>query len=251
MFQFRYTHLQNLIKTILILVSLNTFAFLGADEVGNGAGLYENIVAKAWVNLPQTIQTHIDNSPNDYGKVELYELKRRLPEIMEKANIIYLPESDFFMIDGDYRIAVTFERIGANIFINLDKLYTVPSRQALEVVTSLLIHELLHQIGVKDHFVCDKIGHLVAQSITILPSTYFLNMPETDDRISVYNLPSGSPIVHLIRNGIPKDLELDISDLACEDFVLYNLHEDNGTIKSSLLMRCTSKQSVVDNFVVL
>jgi len=208
-------------------------------------------VAKAWINLPETLSRYLENSSNDYGKLELYELQRRLDEICKKSKIVYLPESDFFFMDGDYRIAVTFPKVGANIFINIDKLYMIRSEQALEVVTSILIHELLHQIGVEDHFEADKIGHLVAQSITILPSTYFLNMPDSDERISVYNLPSGSPIIHLIKNGIPKDLELDMEKLECEDFILYNMHEDNGNIKSSLLMRCTDNKKVVDNFIVL
>ncbi|WP_034721777.1 hypothetical protein [Bacteriovorax sp. DB6_IX] len=249
-YQFHYTHLRNLIKTLVLLTSISTYAFLGADEVGNGAGLYENIVAKAWVNLPTTIKRHLENNSDDYGKIELYELDRVLPEIMEKTRIVYFPESDYFFTDGEYRIAMTFNRIGANIFINLDKLYSIPSHQALEVITSLLIHELLHQIGVEDHFIADKIGHLVAQSITILPSTYFLNMPDTDDRISVYNLPSGSPIVHLIKRGVAKDLKLPMEELECEDFILYNMHEVNGSIQSSLLMRCSDNKQVVDNFII-
>lgn len=70
---------------------------------------------------------------------------------------------NLFLKDGNTRIAVTGDNVGDSIFINLDLVYQndkygSPHPISLNQIIAILIHELGHHHGIKNHSSLDQLG---------------------------------------------------------------------------------------------
>ncbi len=179
---------------LTVFISLSIFA--RGDEVGNGAGYYENRVSFVFQNLGNYLNSNNSNLSNEEKDI-IAEINKDLDIILESSNLIFLPQNDSFFIDNEFRLAYTFDRIGADIYFNLDILYNIPQQELSTTIISILVHELGHQIGIQDHFKLDMLGNKIAQSSIKKYTTYFFgeidqmgffevtsfNHPETSDLI--------------------------------------------------------------------
>ena len=159
---------------ILSCLFLSGPAFAGGDSVNNGGGLAEKNFIYAYQNLGHFLESCLDINPCKLTEKEDRVLRdiARGPEVTSGVGgLIFksgLKEPGFFEVDehGKTRIAVTSSTVGSPIYINLDLIYTLDAeglQKPLSVfdAVAILVHELGHHYGVKDHLFLDKLGSKV------------------------------------------------------------------------------------------
>jgi hypothetical protein len=143
-------------------------ALAGGSDAGNGGGLAEKNLLFAYGNLQSFIDLCLETSLCRTDATE-NDLLKKIKDSLDqerKAPLDFRSDKatpDFFKIDGLIRVAKTGDNVGDPIFINQDLLYsTSPSGNEVAVdvplATSILIHELGHHHGVKDHSALDRLG---------------------------------------------------------------------------------------------
>lgn len=184
--------------TFFITVFLSLSIFARGDEVGNGAGYYENRVSFVFQNLENYLNSN-NSSLSHEEKIIITEIKENLEIILENSNLIFVPQDDSFFIDNEFRLAYTFDRIGADIHFNLNILYNIPQQELSTTIISILIHELGHQIGIEDHFKLDVLGNKIAQSSIKKYTTYFFGELEQLGffEVTSFNHPKTSDLIIL------------------------------------------------------
>ena len=158
----------------LILSLLVTLSSHGrGDWVGNGAGLAENNLFFVYENIERYIKACLEsaNCVLDQEQRNLLEtILLSMPEERnsEEPQIRIERHSDRFVIDGLPRVAVTGNDVKSPIYFNLDMIYRENNRSALEPISiqqsiALIVHELGHHHGIKDHAWLDLLGSRVAR----------------------------------------------------------------------------------------
>jgi hypothetical protein len=165
--------------TLLLII----FVFLGksfaGDEVNNGGGISEGNIAKSYLNLERYIDLCLNLPSCSLNKEEqalLSEIKTGLKgEYQNKKQLQFISERlnpGTFVIDGEMKIAKTGDEIGSVIMVNKDLLYHKNSRTGLtegiglEKAVQILVHEMGHHHGQKDHTLLDLLGAKVSMSLS-------------------------------------------------------------------------------------
>jgi hypothetical protein len=150
---------------------------LGGDLVGNGGGLAEKNILFSYYNLKAYIEICLSSPTCKIGTWEkdlLTKILKSLPqEQNKKEQIKFVSEKErpgFFRLDGELKLAKTGDNVGSPIYINSDLLYTKNSHGdfkafSISDAVALLVHELGHHHGVKNHFKLDLLGIKVSMSL--------------------------------------------------------------------------------------
>ena len=139
------------------------------SDAGNGGGLAEKNVTFAYMNLEKYADLCLGTglcrlmSPE---KDLLAKIRGALPaEKAKEGQIVFRSEKDkpgFFQIEGQLRVAKTGNSVGDPIYVNTDLLYYPVSGEMravdIPLSVSILVHELGHHQGVKDHAALDVLG---------------------------------------------------------------------------------------------
>jgi len=147
---------------------------IGGDLVGNGGGLAEKNILFSHVNLKGYIEICL-NSPtcklNTWEKNLLNKILNGLPDEVDQVKFVSEKNNPgFFRIDGELKLAKTGDEVGSPIFINSDLLYTKNSQGlykafGISEAVALLIHEMGHHHGAKNHNKLDLLGIKVSMSL--------------------------------------------------------------------------------------
>jgi hypothetical protein len=171
-------HILNFIFILFIGLENTSFTLAkdGGDWVGNGAGLAENNILFSYWNLESSYKQALSEASLTTEEKNL--LQKMLDVLSEELGtneqVRFLSGQKyprFFPLDnhGNIRIAVTGDKVGSLIYFNTDLLYQREEGKivALSVTqaTSLLVHELGHHHGIKNHQVLDQLGSKVAMSL--------------------------------------------------------------------------------------
>jgi hypothetical protein len=188
----------------------------GGSLVGNGAGLAELEITYAYTRLPESIRRCFSDDACDA------KLSDRERDILKQIRVQVLSQNDaeqkihyvsekelpgFFTTgEGEFhRIAKTDTRTYSIIFINTDAIYG--NGKALvdaPLATSLLIHELGHQLGVADHTWLNILGSKVRAAIENTKTT--VEYPRNNNlTMTVY---SGANSIRLFLNNALSSVDL-------------------------------------------
>ncbi len=159
---------------LIALMTLSLSGY-GGNEKG-GAGIAENNILFAYWNLEKFIelcQASSGCNVNDDEHKILNQLRENLPkERLTKDQIVFKSEAKepgFFVVDGLIRMAKTGFKLGDVIYVNTDFLYPVLALNIVGVppygrpfdiaqAVSMLVHEMGHHLGIKEHTGLDLIG---------------------------------------------------------------------------------------------
>lgn len=196
----------------------------GGVIVGNGAGSMENHFQHAYQSLSILSLNCLKNTGCNLLTEEL-EILARIKNIVslnidKKDRIIFLSEKQNpgFFTTGETennRIAKTGLTPEAPIFVNTDLLYE-NGRPALSYkrVIALLVHEIGHQTGNRDHAFLDVLGIKLAQFSEVQTAYHSFTIGErsADDQIlfSLTNFDYPEKNVQLLFKG----RELNVKDLS-------------------------------------
>lgn len=168
-----------LIFKVFILFILLTSS-LASDVVRNGEGPAERNITFVYERLEKYIDTCLAShsclhetiaEPTAFRDI-LTKIRAALPtEKLNREQLVFKSEKlnpGFFIIDGYEKIAITGDKVGDNIYINLDKIYSRDIRKKerhLSLIDSiqLLIHEFGHHQGFEDHVKLDTLGSKVSK----------------------------------------------------------------------------------------
>ena len=141
----------------------------GGSVVGNGAGVVENNFQYAYSMLPSLISTCAVNSVCALTNSEKILLEKI--RIIAEANasnadrLIFQDEGEdrtFFEtgLSEKHRIAKTGLTAKDPIYVNTEMLYDGDGKTRLDypLIISILVHEIGHQTGEKDHAILDILG---------------------------------------------------------------------------------------------
>ena len=163
----------------LILVGLLFTLSLTAGNEKGGAGIAENNILFAYWNLESYLslcQASAGCQLTDAESKTVTRIKANLAEERKtKDQIIFKSEAKepgLFLIEGLVRIAKTGYHVGDVIYVNSDLLYPPVTVNMVGVppygrpfdlpyAVSLLVHELGHHLGIKDHTSLDLLGSKV------------------------------------------------------------------------------------------
>ncbi|MFA6239070.1 MAG: hypothetical protein WC635_17155 [Bacteriovorax sp.] len=176
-----------LLILVIVFTVINYPAFSrekgGGVIVGNGAGIVETNFQFAFHSLGSILQSCIKNTNCSLQPDEIIiaesiinivkknaDKKDRFVFVSEKLNPGFFTTSDSEM----NRIAKTGLDSSSTIFINADMLYLNNGAPALsfQSILALIIHELGHQSGIRDHASLDILGVKVADFSENLTSHY-------------------------------------------------------------------------------
>jgi hypothetical protein len=158
----------SLVFIFLFLFSLSTAVAGGGSDAGNGGGIAEKNMLFAYAELPHFIKLCLstelcrtDTSENKLlaAILDSIDRERKVPLQFQSAQ----KQQNLFLIDGLIRVAKTGDDIGDPIYINQDLLY-LRSKSGdsvavdVPLATSILMHELGHHHGIKDHDALDRLG---------------------------------------------------------------------------------------------
>jgi len=143
------------------------------DKVGQGAGVSESNILFAHTYIDLYLELCLsakDCATDDRQREVLEKILGAMPE--EKKNtrqIVFKShrKDGIFWVDGQVRIAKTFSEIGSTIYFNLDQLYSLDGDVvvglSIDRAVALLVHELGHHHGVRDHTWLDQLGQRVGR----------------------------------------------------------------------------------------
>lgn len=171
-------------RKLIVLLFLSLRALAG-DEVG-GAGIAENNAMYAWNNLESFLSLCLEGTDCKLTPKEL-EILGKIRDAMpaEKRNknpIVFRAEHlspGFFLVDGLVRIAKTGYHVGDTIYLNLDLCYPQPQAASIPLLPppdrpldiplaiAIIIHELGHHQGEKDHAALDVLGSKVNTAMRV------------------------------------------------------------------------------------
>lgn len=151
-------------------------AWAGGDHVKNGGGIAEQRILFAYQNLERFIDLCLRSDSCQLSadqRAILDKVLKALPSERAGAGgatgsgqIQFAKgseHSEIFVIDGVMRVAVTGDAIGSLIYINQELIYGKDSQGIVRAISfgeavALLVHELGHHHGIKDHTWLDFLG---------------------------------------------------------------------------------------------
>lgn len=182
------------------------------DTVGNGGGLLEAQASLAYLNLSKHIISSFEQnyiSFSDLDREVLMKILNGLAKNPSPEKILFLSEEDhpgFFYeagVDPAPRVAKTGFSLDFPIFINRDMVYKTPDMNSRFWI-GLLIHEMGHQVGIRNHGYLDQLGaRVVAVSEMNRTEMSFIMAPRTAVDVSLYNhdFIDGTPDLSVSHNG--------------------------------------------------
>jgi hypothetical protein len=151
---------RNTLGMITILAAIPASAYKGGDGTGNGGGLAEKNVVYAYVHLEDYLKGCVSSSECGLNSSENRLVQGLLSSLDEEQSVPdqleFHSESepgyrDFFLIDGQVKVARTGSEIGSTIYFNLDLIYTRASGRlepmGIAEAAGILTHELGHHQG--------------------------------------------------------------------------------------------------------
>ncbi len=234
-----------------VMLSLMTFSSFARDEVGNGAGLYENRVALIWEKLPGYFEQTLEYAELDLEQKEIIlELVGKWENLNKETEIKFENQDDRFFIDGEYRFAMTGSSINSPIIFNLEKLYQVELSDLNFSLISILVHELGHKIGLKNHFQLDILGNKVAMASVQSHQIFWLDFINRDEFIEVIKDfdANTSDIILYVKAGNIYNLEdMIVEQAACEgNFEGFNFfyNDQTGGFEGTIVFECSNEMIV-------
>lgn len=261
----------------LMLLASNAFAG-GGDYAGNGAGAAESTLAFAHRNLGTYAKLCLDSAecglnPSErdlltmiYDSLPL-EYENPYPLIFKSERL----EPGFFIIDGQLKVARTGLSIGSPIFLNIDLLYQrTPTGEIVpitaESAVAILIHELGHHHGVRDHASLDQLGAKVAipmgarttrvdlgpRKRNIMATVIDLDLPSSFAQLLVTDGLRSWDLGPAAREALSCPFNGPYADPSLRGFSLFNLHWRNLSptrvqLEGALLLYCGGAFEAVDN----
>lgn len=238
-----------LIITFLITNILTSPAFSRGDEVGNGSGLYENRTSYVFNSLDQFIsQALIYGELNSFDTDFLQNIIVNFKAISKETKITFKKEDESFLIDGEYRIAMTGEDLSSKIIFNIDKLYLIPPIELTQTLISILVHELGHKTGEHNHFYLDYIGGKVADRAIKNSTLYYTDIIEKTEYIEVVSFFDEELSDRILF--VSGDRTFDINTLIEEknfcdgSYNAFNFHKNTNTksLEGLLLFKCNTPE---------
>lgn len=172
------TKIRTFIRSVFLLAGGILLANVvpAGDEVNNGGGLGEKNVTYAYLQLERPIeiclnsrQCHLDLREKQILLSILSSLHQEYKNPDQLQFLSGKKNPEFFKIDGQIKLAKTGDRVGDSIYINMDllNLYEENGEEeegimGLGAATGMLIHELGHHQGIKDHALLDLLGQKVS-----------------------------------------------------------------------------------------
>ncbi|MBL7669710.1 MAG: hypothetical protein JNM39_04435 [Bdellovibrionaceae bacterium] len=193
----------------------------GGDLAGNGGGIVEQNFQFVHVNLPRILTICLNSTQcvsNEEAKV-LSKILQSFPnELKTKPGLVFesgAANPTRFIVHGQPRVAVTGDRVGDPIYLNLDILYGLTSAGKVEVAgvgtaIAILIHELAHHQGKyqsqEDERFLDLLGAKVraylASEMEIMKADSWGEIPEhTPARIEMLALHSEATALDRFYDG--------------------------------------------------
>lgn len=235
---------------LLIFMFFHSSAYSFRDEVGNGGGFREGLVAHTLVSINNYINTSIYSNTLTNNEVKIvFDIQKDLEAIRSKSKLIFSEDTNLFLINQRPRLAVTGKDIGAPIYINTKILYEISLDILHESIVTILVHELAHLVGYKNHTKLDLLGAKVAKSVFHDSWKLYLNFPDTKNYLYVVNFTLPSKRSNLIHVNEKEYIDLTskiISQMPCEtDFVLNNLHinEEKEIVEARAFFSCFGQKS--------
>ncbi|MGZ3771578.1 MAG: hypothetical protein ACXVCP_18620 [Bdellovibrio sp.] len=156
-----------------LLLSTHLKAFQGGgSDAGNGGGLAEKNLIFAYDNLSTFLTLCLEPDHCTLKADERILLEKILNAFPQeqKTELQFISSKekpDFFILEGQPKIAKTGNKIGDIIYINQEMLYPLNGKGEYQVIdvpmaAMILIHELGHHHGVIDHNKLDQLGNRVA-----------------------------------------------------------------------------------------
>lgn len=161
--------MKSLVNVLISAIFLLSQTLLAGGYAGNGGGLVEQNFNFVYSSLPRLIESSAAMITNQFSNAELATLLK-IGEIAQQNSsnskrLLFLsgqkhPEIFNTSEEELHRLAVTTLNPGDTIFVNSDLLYTDQGTPMLTIgeIVSILVHEVGHQTGEKDHQYLDIIG---------------------------------------------------------------------------------------------
>jgi hypothetical protein len=235
------------IKLLLTLSLFITSLSYAGDEVGNGAGLYENRTTYIFQTLNRYINQSLKFGEFNQEELRILELiQLNIKDIQSLSKLVFKSQDDSFLIDGEFRLAYTGNKIGASINFNIDKLYLIPIKELNQVLISILVHEFGHLLGIEDHFYLDHLGNKVSEYSIQDHSIYYTDIVNKNEYIEVLSQfdRTKSDIIFYIKDNKVFDIGNLIRDkMLCDGtYHAFNFHRSriNNLIEGTLQFNCKS-----------
>lgn len=154
----------------LDLMGIDPSEARSGDVVGNGGGVYETQAYFYYHNLAKHIVSTFDQDFVKFTDDEIVVLRRildHMPLFGEQGKLVFLSQASqpgFFFeqnVDEAPRLAKTGFSFSYPIFINREMVYENFDKTSSQWI-NVLIHELGHQVGVKNHLLLEELGAKVA-----------------------------------------------------------------------------------------
>jgi len=176
----RYSNLKPILLTLIFCLRA-----VAGDEVG-GAGIAENNAMYAWNNLESFLKICLESTDCKLTEKEmgiLSKIQASMKKEKQNKNAIEFKAEHlspgFFFVDGQVRIAKTGYSVGDTIYINTDLCY--PAAQAASIpllpppdrpldiplAIAILVHELGHHQGERDHTALDVLGGKINSAMRV------------------------------------------------------------------------------------
>ncbi len=194
---------------IFIMMPLMVFSSEGGDQVGNGGGLGEQNVYYGFINLKNIYLFCLKSDQclsNKKEKALLTKIYNSLDQEYKGTGILRFlsghDRPDIFKINGQFKAAVTGNKVGDIIYINTDRLYKKNHQGYVEPVgigsaMGLLTHELGHHHNILEHDFLELLGSRIRAF-----STFSMTQLYVDNYLDGTNI--RSPLLKL--TGIHKQL---------------------------------------------
>lgn len=151
-------------KKFFPLVLLASLAHAsGGDFVGNGASFIEIQTQVLFTSIRAPLELCLNSSECGLTETEATWLRGILDGLDRESDRIYFESEKqtpgFFLIEGEVKAAKTGLGVGSPIYLNRD---FVNADTSTAFLIALLVHELGHHLGVRDHRALDLLGSKVA-----------------------------------------------------------------------------------------
>ncbi len=199
-------------QNLLDQLGIDPTTIRSGDTVGNGGGLLEAQAAYTYVNLSKHIISTFEQNFIEFSDEDQNVLMEILSGIVKNPGpekILFMSEKNhpgFFFkegIDPAPRVAKTGFSLDFPIFINRDMVYRNIDMNSRYWI-GLLIHEMGHQVGVRNHSYLDELGaKVVAVSEMNRTELGFIMAPRKIVEVSLYNhdFIDGTPDFTVSHNG--------------------------------------------------
>ena len=215
-----------LLSTSLLFAKSN-----GGTVVGNGAGIVENNFRYGYFLLKEVIPSCTENQMCQLSDFEINLLNKIVDiitsNLLKEDNLIFVSEKKEpgFFTTGEgnepHRIAKTGLSPDQPIFINLDLLYNDRNEANLDLpaIVGILVHELGHQTGIKNHAALDFLAAKIRFFLTSKINNYKFyvnNDPKLTANVLVINSEFPIKKAHLFiswNQGEMKDITSEFVNL--------------------------------------